>query len=116
MYEIEKHMEIAGSHKLDLNYESKCQNQHGHNWHVWVSVEAEELDVNGMVVDFTHLKKNIHDKMDHQHLNDIFTFNPTAENICKWIADEVNLIRPGINCYKVKVQESDGNVAMWRNK
>lgn len=41
-----------------------------------------------------------------KNLNDIFDFNPTAENIAKWICDEL-----GEKCYKVTVQESEGNIA-----
>lgn len=114
MYKVSKRMEIAGSHKLTLDYESKCQNLHGHNWVVTVYVQAEALDLNGMVIDFTHLKERIHNKLDHQHLNDVVNFNPTAENLAKWIADEVDQIRPlGAKCYKVTVQESEGNIATW---
>jgi 6-pyruvoyltetrahydropterin/6-carboxytetrahydropterin synthase len=113
MYEISKRMEIAGSHNLCLPYESKCQNRHGHNWIVTVYVEAEELQ-NDMVIDFTELKRRIHDVLDHQHLNDVLNFNPTAENIAAWIAEEVNLIRQGAQCTRVTVQESEGNIATWK--
>ena len=50
----------------------------------------------------------IHDVLDHGYLNDILPCNPTAENIAKWIADTV-----GPTCYRVEVQESDGNVAAY---
>lgn len=113
MYKVSKRMEIAGSHQLDLNYKSKCQQLHGHNWIVTVFVEAESLDENGMVIDFTHLKNLVHGQLDHRHLNDMVNFNPTAENMAFWIAQQVNLFRAGANCYKVTVQESEGNVAIW---
>lgn len=113
MFKVSKRMEIAGSHQLQLDYESKCKNLHGHNWYVTVYVKAEKLDHNGMVIDFTHIKKRIHDKLDHNHLNDVVDFNPTAENMALWIAQEVNLIRQGASCYKVTVQESEGNIATW---
>lgn len=113
MFKVSKRMEIAGSHQLRLSYVSKCENLHGHNWFVTVHVQAEKLDENGMVIDFTHLKQHIHDRLDHQHLNDVVEFNPTAENIALWIAQEVDLIRPGAKCYKVTVQESEGNIATW---
>ena len=114
MYKVSKRMEIAGSHQLRLNYESKCENLHGHNWIVTVYVQAETLDLNGMVIDFTTLKERIHGKLDHKHLNDVVEINPTAENIAFWIACEVDQIRPlGAKCYKVEVQESEGNVAIW---
>lgn len=107
MYRVSKRMEIAGSHHLNLNYESKCQNLHGHNWIVTVHCQALELDENGMVCDFTHIKREIHDKLDHQNLNEVFDFNPTAENIAKWICEQIP------SCYRVEVQESEGNIAVY---
>lgn len=107
MFYVSKRMEIAGAHNLKLDYESKCKNIHGHNWIVTVHCKAKELNHNGMVVDFTHIKKAIHDKLDHQYLNEVVDFNPTAENIAKWIVDEIPL------CYKAEVQESEGNIAIY---
>ena len=60
-----------------------------------------------MVCDFKHIKEAIHGKLDHQNLNEVLPFNPTAENIAKWIVDEIP------ECYKAEVQESDGNVATY---
>lgn len=108
MYRISKRMEIAGAHRLKLNYESKCSSLHGHNWVVVVYCQSEELDENGMVIDFTHIKKAVHDKLDHKLINEVVDFNPTAENMARWIAEQV-----GPKCYRVTVQESEGNVAEW---
>ena len=100
-------MEISAAHRLNLSYESKCQNLHGHNWHVTIYCKAEELNQDGMVCDFTHIKKAIHEKLDHQYLNDILPFNPTAENMARWMCEQIP------TCYKVSVQESDGNIATY---
>ncbi len=110
-YTVTKEMEIAGCHQLTLPYKSKCENRHGHNWMVYVTVSCTELD-HDMVIDFTHLKKQIHDKLDHGDFNELFDFNPTAENIGKWIMDTIDLIRAGANCTKVEIHESRGNVAI----
>lgn len=107
MYYVTKRLEIAGSHRLDLDYESKCSNLHGHNWIIDVKCAAEELDGNGMVCDFTLIKKAVHGMLDHKNLNDVLDFNPTAENIAKWICDRVP------NCVAVSVQESEGNTAVY---
>ena len=69
MYEVKKRLEISAAHKLKLDYESKCTNLHGHNWIVDVYLRSETLDNNGMVMDFTHIKKKIQDKFDHKIIN-----------------------------------------------
>ena len=56
IWTIKKTFEISASHQLDLPYESKCNNLHGHNWIVDIYVASHELE-NGMVVDFNYLKK-----------------------------------------------------------
>lgn len=113
MYYVSKKMEIAGAHNLKLPYESKCENLHGHNWFVTVFCKAEKLTDYGMVIDFTQIKKAIHDKLDHQYLNNVIDFNPTAENMAKWICEKVTELCETGYCYKVKVQESEGNVAVY---
>ena len=107
MFIVKKRMEIAGAHRLNLNYESKCANLHGHNWIVTVWCKSQTLNDNGMVMDFTHIKREVQDKLDHKCLNDVVPFNPTAENIAKWVCEQIP------NCYRVSVQESEGNVATY---
>lgn len=107
MYYISKRLEISAAHRLQLDYPSKCTNLHGHNWIVTVHCRAAELNANGMVTDFTRIKALITDRLDHACLNDVLPFNPTAENIARWICDNVE------NCYRVEVQESEGNVAAY---
>lgn len=110
MYYVQKSMEISAAHSLRLNYESKCQNLHGHNWHVRVHCKSRTLNENGMVEDFTLIKKRIQDRLDHKNLNDVLGCNPTAENIAKWICEQIP------TAYKVSVEESDGNVAIYKKE
>ena len=100
-------MEIAGSHKLTLDYDSPCQNLHGHNWIITVYCAAEELNANGMIIDFKVIKEKIHKALDHKNLNEVLDFNPTAENIARWVVEQIP------SCYKAQVQESEGNIAIY---
>lgn len=109
MYTVKKRIEVSASHSLKLSYESKCQDQHGHNWIIIVWCRAETLNQDGMVVDFTHIKQKVQDKLDHKNLNEILPFNTTAENMAKWICEQVP------ECFKVMVQESENNIA-WYEK
>ncbi|MDO4172859.1 MAG: 6-carboxytetrahydropterin synthase [Prevotellaceae bacterium] len=107
MYYISKTMEIAGCHRLTLSYESKCEQLHGHNWVVTIHCKARELNKDGMVTDFTQVKERIHGYLDHGNFNELLPFNPTAENIARWICEQVP------HCYRVEVQESVGNTAVY---
>ncbi|MDE7165857.1 MAG: 6-carboxytetrahydropterin synthase QueD [Bacteroidaceae bacterium] len=107
MYYIKKTFEISASHRLSLSYESKCEQLHGHNWLVTIHCKSKELDENGMVIDFTHIKRAIRDRLDHSNLNDILPFNPTAENIARWICEQIP------QAYRVDVVESLNNEASY---
>lgn len=107
MYYIKKTMEVSGSHRLDLPYSSKCTGMHGHNWTVTVYCKSKELNSEGMILDYSKIKELIHDFLDHKYLNDLLDFNPTAENIAKWIVDTVPF------CYRADVIESRDNEATY---
>ena len=118
MYTVQKTFEIAGSHKLDLPYDSSCSRLHGHNWKITVEVSSQELNDEGMVVDFALVKRAVHGALDHRNINEIVDFNPTAENMAKWIEGVISVVvtrysAPGACITSVTVQESKGNVAKW---
>ena len=83
-----KEVEFDAGHYL-RNYEGKCANMHGHRWKVIVEIEGDQLNEQGMVLDFGEIKRVIM-KFDHQMINDIEPFtklNPTAENLAKYFCD-----------------------------
>ena len=80
-----------------------------------------------MVIDFKCLKEAmnevIKESLDHRNLNEVFGFNPTAENLARWITLEMQsyLFQNGPEALddeipmvsKVTVRESEGNTACY---
>lgn len=91
MYKISKQFAFSASHILSgLPAEHPCTRLHGHNYIITVYLRAEKLDGTGFVKDYRALdfvKQYIDNTLDHRHLNDVFSFNPTAENIAKRLYD-----------------------------
>ena len=122
MFEVTIEQTFAAGHAL-RNYKGKCENVHGHNYRCQVTMEGDDLDHVGLLIDFVELKKavgSVIDRMDHQWLNDYPPFNvlnPSAENIAKYIYDEVaNVIAagPGVKLGSVKLWETDTSFATYR--
>jgi 6-pyruvoyltetrahydropterin/6-carboxytetrahydropterin synthase len=122
MFEITIEETFAAGHAL-RNYRGKCENVHGHNYRCHVTVQGEDLDEIGLLVDFVELKRVVHsvlDRMDHQWLNDFPPFdvlNPSAENMAKYIYDEVNgglKTKPGVRLASVRLWETDTASAIYR--
>ena len=115
MYKLKIETVFASAHQL-RGYKGKCENMHGHNWKVQVSVTAETLNNIDLAIDFHDLKRltvAVVSQLDHRFLNDIPPFtkiNPSSENIAKWIFDN---LRKGLEDYQnvklsaVTVWESD---------
>lgn len=115
MYELMVKLTFSAAHRVE-DYPGNCERLHGHNWVVKVYVESNNLDKLGMVIDFRTLKekaKEVLSCLDHHLLNDVSPFdkiNPTAENIAKWIYDQLSLKVP---IKKVSVYESEDSSASY---
>lgn len=71
MYTVIKRMEVSAAHSLKLSYQSKCENLHGHNWIITVYCRSKELNADGMVVDFSHIKQVVKEQLDHRNINEV---------------------------------------------
>ena len=110
MYYIQKKIEISASHRLTVDYESKCSQLHGHNWVITVYCKGDKLNANGMLVDFNEIKDKVA-ALDHADLNRIlYPFNPTAENVARELCKSIPC------CYRVDVQETENNIATYENE
>ncbi len=95
MFELTVEETFAAGHAL-RNYHGKCENVHGHNYRVEVTLAGTELDSAGLLLDFVEVRRVLHavvDRMDHRFLNELppfDTLNPSAENMARYIYDEVS--------------------------
>src|SRR5437764_14228397 len=95
MFEVSVEQTFAAGHAL-RNYHGKCENVHGHNYRVQITVQGQELKGIGLLVDFIELKSlmgQVVEYIDHRFINDLSPFdvlNPSAENIEKYFHDQVS--------------------------
>ena len=121
MFEVSVEQSFAAGHAL-RNYHGKCENVHGHNYKVRITVAGEKLDETGLLVDFLEVKRLMGaaiDYLDHRFINDLAPFdeiNPSAENIAKYFYDRVSagIDGNGIKISQVKVWETDTSSAVYR--
>jgi 6-pyruvoyltetrahydropterin/6-carboxytetrahydropterin synthase len=123
MFEIFVEETFAAGHAL-RGYKGKCENVHGHNYRVRVTLEGETLDGVGLLYDFVHLKRVIQQlirALDHRFLNEFPPFdtvNPSAENIAKYFYEQAAAQLPGmengVRIASVTVWETDTTAATYR--
>lgn len=125
MFEVTVEHTFAAGHAL-REYKGKCENVHGHNYRVQVTVEGRELNRIGLLVDFVELKRAVRqvgEFFDHKFVNDLEPFtvlNPSAENMAKFFYDEVaralKLTDDGapVRIAQVKLWETDTSIAVYR--
>lgn len=113
MYQLKISSNFASAHNL-MHYQGDCENLHGHNWKVDVSVTAQELDKSGLGIDFKKLKaetKTLLQTLDHKYLNELGPFkevSPSSENIARYIYHELSRT---LNSNNVKVE----SITVWES-
>lgn len=94
MFEVTIQRNFSAAHRLpDIG--GQCEELHGHNFLVEVTVASEVLNKDGLLIDFRLVKEQV-DKvlaeLDHKYLNELEPFkseNPSAENIAKFLFDRI---------------------------
>ncbi len=124
MFELKVKTRFAGAHQLTM-VGQKCENLHGHNWHVEVCVKGEKLNSAGVLLDFGDVKKAVKKvvkgHLDHKFLNELEMFKnmqPTSERIAVYIAQKVQDIldidgNQNIKVSKVMAWESEDSCATY---
>ena len=122
MFEVSVEESFAAGHAL-RQYKGKCENVHGHNYKVRITIEGRELDSIGLLVDFVEIKRLMRaaiEYLDHRFINDLPPFdvlNPSAENMAKYFYDEISRGldgQRGIRIAEVKIWETDTTSASYR--
>src|ERR1700684_3859224 len=109
MYEVTVESGFSSGHYL-RNYRGKCENPHGHNYKVRLTLRGGELDPAGLLLDFKLLKqvmRPVIDRIDHQMLNDLEPFtvlNPSAENLAKYFYDQASEKLDSVTSGRVRVK------------
>ena len=111
MYEVTVEAGFSSGHYL-RNYKGKCENPHGHNYKVRVTLAGTELDPAGLLLDFKLLKQVLRpviERIDHRMLNDLEPFielNPSAENLAKYFYDQTNEQLAAMTEGRVRVKDA----------
>jgi 6-pyruvoyltetrahydropterin/6-carboxytetrahydropterin synthase len=120
MYKITVLSHFSGAHRL-RSLHGKCEELHGHNWKVEVSVVSDRLNKEGVVIDFTVLKQKVEkvlNPLDHHYLNDLSYFSakePSSENIARYIFDRLKAELKGYHAVlkEVTAWESETSCATY---
>ena len=123
MFEVSVEDTFAAGHAL-RGYRGKCENPHGHNYKVQITLAGEDLDHIGLLYDFKDLKAamgEVVDRLDHQYLNDIAPFkelNPSAENMARYFYQECSVrlrsaTQGRVRVKQVKIWETDTTTATY---
>ena len=120
MFEVSVEETFSSGHAL-RGYKGKCENVHGHNYRVRVTLAGPKLNDIGLLVDFADVKRvlrGIIAGIDHQFLNDLEAFrkvNPSAENLAKFFYDQTRSglrdLPEGAGITEVIVWETDTSSA-----
>jgi 6-pyruvoyltetrahydropterin/6-carboxytetrahydropterin synthase len=125
-----RYHDFSTGHRV-YGHESKCAHLHGHNYRIHLTVEAEQLDTVGRVMDFSVIKtllaEWLEENWDHKFLvwekdpfastlktldtdgTVIVNFNPTAENMGQYLIDIVGpaqLVNTGVTLVNVDIEET----------
>ena len=133
MYGLKTHADFDSAHIL-TDYYGKCENLHGHRWHVVVTIAQDELQAEGtmrdMVLDFGVFKKAVRtlaEELDHTFLVEegslkpetlaalesegfsltILPFRTTSENLARYFFDRLK--NQGLPVTEVEVDETPNN-------
>lgn len=104
---------FSAAHYLE-NYPGKCEKMHGHTFRVEVHIRTDRLDKAGISIDFKEIKTYLKSILpDHEVLNEIYDFSPSAENLARHFYHQIKSRYPVV---RVVVWESENAAAGYSGK
>lgn len=127
-YELNKDLQFAAAHYVPAEEAGNCRKLHGHTYFANITVAGNTLDSAGFLVNFSILKRLIHERFDHSVLNDDReNFDdqhpdrfPTTEVVARTICDIVQRYLDGTEnkprCLQVYLRETPTSYCLYRPK
>jgi 6-pyruvoyltetrahydropterin/6-carboxytetrahydropterin synthase len=119
MYELTVEMGFSAAHCLP-EHPGRCAQLHGHSYRALITVAGDQLNAQGMLLDFADLKamcERALAPLDHTYLNELPAFArtaPTAEAIAQHLYRELAAYLAGAaRLARVTVYESDTSFATY---
>jgi 6-pyruvoyltetrahydropterin/6-carboxytetrahydropterin synthase len=125
-YELNKDIHFAAAHYVPSELAGDCAKLHGHTYFANLTIVGNELDESGFLVNFSLIKKLIHDRFDHSLLNGHAEFAdgdqperyPTTENVartlCETIQEHLNGMANKPLCVQVYLRETPTSYVVYR--
>ncbi len=123
MFDLTVEIQFSAAHQIE-GHPGPCARLHGHNYTAVITVAGDQLNDQGMLLDFGELKeicREVTAPLDHTFLNDLPAFadtNPTAEALAhhlhREVASKLAVSHSKIRVARVTVYESEHCYATYR--
>ncbi|MEK3722986.1 6-carboxytetrahydropterin synthase QueD [Paenibacillus sp. FSL H8-0034] len=126
-FELNKDFHFAAAHYIPAEAAGQCAQMHGHTYFANITIAGNELDETGFLVNFSLIKKLIHDRFDHTLLNNDSQFDqhdasrfPTSEiiarTICNLVQEYLDTTANRPTCIQVFLRETPTSYVIFRPK
>ena len=109
---VGKEFVFHAAHNL-TGYKGKCDNLHGHSYHLKVAVEGT-VGGDGLVMDFAEIdrvvRERVIDILDHSYVNDTVGDTASLEKLAEWVW---NALKDALPLKRLEMREMDANFLIY---